>query len=128
MKAEVGLMTVRQLALRGGVSVHVVRTYLRRGILEPDSRTDAGYQLFSKVELKRLRFIRACQQLGFTLAEIEEIVRESRLERSPCPLVRGIMRRRLTETSEQLTQLQALLDRMSQASERWASATTGSCN
>lgn len=114
-------MTVRQLALRGGVSVHVVRTYLRRGILQAERRTDAGYQLFSETELRRLQFIRACQQLGFTLAEVEEIIRESRLQRSPCPLVRNIMQRRLAETAEQLAQLQALQERMTQASERWAS-------
>ena len=113
------LMTVRQLALRGGVSVHVVRSYLRRGILHAERRTDAGYQLFSNIEVQRLLFIRAAQQLGFTLTEIEEIVQHSRQRRSPCPLVRDIMRRRLRETSDQLGQLIALQARMATAANSW---------
>ena len=83
------LMTVRQLAQQGDVTVHVVRNYLRRGLLQAATHTEGGYQLFSASELQRLHFIRAAQQLGFTLAEIEEIIRYSLQRRSPCPLVRG---------------------------------------
>ena len=66
------LMTVRQLAQQGDVTVHVVRNYLRRGLLQAATHTEGGYQLFSVSELQRLHFIRTAQQLGFTLAEIEE--------------------------------------------------------
>src|SRR3546814_14144971 len=64
------LMTVRQLAQQGDVTVHVVRNYLRRGLLQAATHTEGGYKLFSASELQRLHFIRAAQQLGFTLAEI----------------------------------------------------------
>ena len=40
-------LTVRRLAQQGGVTVHVVRNYLRRGLLRASSHTDAGYQLFA---------------------------------------------------------------------------------
>lgn len=113
-------MTVRRLAQQGGVTVHVVRSYLRRGLLRAASHTDAGYQLFSADELQRLRFIRTAQSLGFTLAEIEEIFRHSRQRRSPCPYVRDITTRRLRETRAQLDHLMALLSRMSSAVDQWA--------
>lgn len=112
-------MTVRRLAQRGGVTVHVVRNYLRRGLLKAASYTEAGYQLFSAAELHRLHFIRTAQRLGFTLVEIEEILRRSRQRKSPCPLVRDIMTRRLEETRDQLEQLLALQRRMSQAVAHW---------
>lgn len=112
-------MTVRRLAQLGGVTVHVVRNYLRRGLLRAASHTEAGYQLFSTAELHRLHFIRTAQRLGFTLAEIEEILRRSRQRKSPCPLVRDIMSRRLTETREQLEHLLALQMRMAQAVAHW---------
>ena len=62
------LMTVRQLAQQGDVTVHVVRNYLRRGLLQAATHTEGGYQLFSASELQRLHFIRTAQQLGFTLS------------------------------------------------------------
>lgn len=112
-------MTVRRLAQLGGVTVHVVRNYLRRGLLRAASHTEAGYQLFSVAELDRLHFIRTAQRLGFTLAEIEEILRRSRQRKSPCPLVRDIMSRRLKETREQLEHLMALQTRMADAVAHW---------
>lgn len=114
------LMTVRQLARQGDVTVHVVRNYLRRGLLQAARHTESGYQLFSASELQRLRFIRTAQQLGFTLAEIEEIVRHSVLRRSPCPLVRDIIRRRLEDTRQQLDRLLAMHGRMERAIHTWA--------
>jgi len=115
------LMTVRQLAQQGDVTVHVVRNYLRRGLLQAASHTGSGYQLFSASELQRLHFIRTAQQLGFTLAEIEEIIRHSVLRNSPCPLVRDIIRRRLDDTRQQLDSLLAMHGRMEHAVHAWAS-------
>ncbi|WP_211219319.1 MerR family transcriptional regulator [Thermomonas fusca] len=115
------LMTVRQLAQQGDVTVHVVRNYLRRGLLQAATHTEGGYQLFSASELQRLHFIRTAQQLGFTLAEIEEIIRHSLQRHSPCPLVRDIIRRRLDDTRHQLDTLLAMHGRMEHAVRAWAS-------
>ena len=52
-KAVPPLMTVRQLARQGDVTVHVVRNYLRRGLLQAATHTEGGYQLFSASELQR---------------------------------------------------------------------------
>ncbi|GGK06198.1 MerR family DNA-binding transcriptional regulator [Luteimonas terricola] len=47
------LMTVRQLAQQGDVTVHVVRNYLRRGLLRAATHTESGYQLFDPAPLSR---------------------------------------------------------------------------
>jgi DNA-binding transcriptional MerR regulator len=114
------LMTVRQLARQGDVTVHVVRNYLRRGLLQAATHTEGGYQLFSTSELIRLHFIRTAQHLGFTLGEIEEIIHHSLLRHSPCPLVRDIIRRRLDDTRQQLDRLLAMHGRMERAIHAWA--------
>lgn len=113
-------LTVRRLAQLGGVTVHVVRNYLRRGLLRAGSHTASGYQLFSAAELKRLQFIRTAQRLGFTLAEIEEIIRHSRQRKSPCPMVRDLVRRRLEQTRRQLEDLLALQRHMATAVAHWS--------
>ena len=115
------LMTVRQLAQQGDVTVHVVRNYLRRGLLRAATHTGSGYQLFSASEIQRLHLIRTAQQLGNTLAEIEEIIRHSLLRHSLCPFVRDIIRRRLDDTRQQLDNLLAMHARMEHAVHAWSS-------
>jgi Hg(II)-responsive transcriptional regulator len=67
-------MTIGDLARRAGVNVQTVRYYERRGLLAEPSRTPAGYRTYAEDALERLRFIRRAQELGFTLAEIEELL------------------------------------------------------
>ncbi|MCB1607157.1 MAG: MerR family DNA-binding protein [Xanthomonadales bacterium] len=113
-------LTVRRLAQQAGVTVHVVRNCLRRGLLRASARSPSGYQLFSAAELQRLQFIRTAQRLGFTLAEIEEIIRRSRQRKSPCPMVRDLLGQRLEQTRTQLEELLALQRRMTEAIDHWA--------
>lgn len=51
--------TVSRLALDAGVSVHIVRDYLLRGLLRPVACTPGGYGLFDDAALQRLCFVRA---------------------------------------------------------------------
>ena len=48
--------TVSRLALDAGVSVHIVRDYLLRGLLRPVACTPGGYGLFDETALQRLCF------------------------------------------------------------------------
>lgn len=56
--------TVSRLALDAGVSVHIVRDYLLRGLLRPVAYTTGGYGLFDDTALQRLRFVRAAFEAG----------------------------------------------------------------
>jgi len=69
-----GRMTVGELARRAGVGVQTVRYYERRRLLPEAARRASGYREFTPAALDRLRFIRRAQELGFTLAEIAELL------------------------------------------------------
>src|SRR3546814_13211729 len=56
--------TVSRLALDAGVSVHIVRDYLLRGLLRPVACTPGGYGLFADAALQRLCFVRAAFEAG----------------------------------------------------------------
>jgi MerR family transcriptional regulator, copper efflux regulator len=74
MKAAIGSMTVGALAKQAGVKIDTIRYYERRGLLPKPPRTDSGYRTFTPSSLERLRFIRQAQALGFTLAEVNQLL------------------------------------------------------
>ena len=59
--------TVSRLALDAGVSVHIVRDYLLRGLLRPVACTPGGYGLFDDAAWQRLCFVRAAFEAGIGL-------------------------------------------------------------
>jgi DNA-binding transcriptional MerR regulator len=67
-------MRIGQLASQSGVNVQTIRFYERRRILSSPHRTPAGYRIYSAADLENLLFIKWCQQLGFTLKEIKQLL------------------------------------------------------
>lgn len=67
--------TVSRLAQDAGVSVHVVRDYLLRGLLRPAARTAGGYGVFDADALQRLRFVRAAFEAGVGLDVLARLCR-----------------------------------------------------
>ena len=67
-------MRIGDFARKAGVNVQTVRYYERRGLLPEPDRRASGYREYSPACLERLQFIRRSQDLGFTLAEIEELL------------------------------------------------------
>lgn len=67
-------MKIGELAQRAGVNIQTVRYYERRGLLPEPQRRPSGYREYGPDALDRLRFIKRAQELGFTLAEIGELL------------------------------------------------------
>lgn len=112
-------MRVQELAARAGVSGHAVRYYDRLGLLKPARDPENRYRRFDEAAVRRLRFIRRAQSLGFSLSEVKEILAMSGDGESPCPTVREIVRRRIEENAAQIRELQELQVRLERAARRW---------
>jgi DNA-binding transcriptional MerR regulator len=112
-------MTVNELAKQAEVSPGVVRFYARIGLLKPVRHSGNRYRLFSDADARRLLFILRAKGLGYTIAEIAEILKQSGKGKSPCPLVRDVIRRRITENRQRLDGLNALQLRMEKALVQW---------
>ena len=67
--------TISKLACDAGVSVHVVRDYVLRGLLHPTQCTESGYHLYDSQALARLRFVRAAFEAGIGLDELTRFCR-----------------------------------------------------
>lgn len=62
------------VAKQTGVNVETLRYYEREGLLPQPQRTEAGYRLYTDVDIQKIRFIKRAQELGFTLKEIKDLL------------------------------------------------------
>lgn len=68
-------MRIGKVATMARVSVETLRYYERRGLLPDPERSAAGYRSYEPDSVRRVRFIRHAQALGFTLDEIVDLLR-----------------------------------------------------
>lgn len=68
-------LTIGKLAKEAGVKVDTVRYYERRRLLREPARSPSGYRQYLPEAVTRIRFIKRAQELGFSLDEIDELLR-----------------------------------------------------
>lgn len=67
-------MRIGELAKRAGLNVPTLRFYEREGLLAKPARTRSGYRAYEQRDLERIRLIRSCQEIGFTLRDVREVL------------------------------------------------------
>lgn len=68
------VLRIGQLAKQAGVNVQTIRFYEREGLLAPPVRTASGYRAYTAADLERVRVIRVCQSIGFTLKDVKVVL------------------------------------------------------
>lgn len=63
-------LTIGRLAAEAGVNVETIRYYQRRGLMTEPDRPINGQRRYAVDAVKRVRFVKRAQVLGFTLEEI----------------------------------------------------------
>jgi DNA-binding transcriptional MerR regulator len=115
------MMTAAVLAKRTDTPIFTVRYYTRIGLLKPSRDMRNGYKVYKQSDKDRLKFINSAKELGFTLAEIEEILEHAVDGDSHCPMVREIVEKRIKENKEKITQMKKLQTRLESAASKWRS-------
>ncbi|MCR9210884.1 MAG: heavy metal-responsive transcriptional regulator [bacterium] len=67
-------MKIGEVAKRSDVGIETIRYYEREGLLAEPKRRPSGYRQYDESVVARLQFIRRTKELGFTLAEIKELL------------------------------------------------------
>lgn len=67
--------TISKAAQAAGVGVETIRFYERKGLIEqPPKPRDGGYRVYPDDTVRRVRFIRRAQELGFSLREVADLL------------------------------------------------------
>lgn len=102
-------MTIGRVAKKAGVGVETIRFYERRGLIEQPIKPDgAGFRNYPDEVVVQVRFIRRAQQIGFSLAEIGELLSLKADPTSDCGDIRERASAKLEEVDEKITSLKRM--------------------
>src|SRR5213596_1331946 len=101
-------LSTGEIAKQGGVNLETIRYYERRGLLPKPPRTPAGYRAFDAEAVRRIRFIKQAQALGFSLKEVRELLALRLDPRSSCADVRRRAEAKIADIEEKLRALRAM--------------------
>src|ERR671919_881382 len=101
-------MRVGEVAAEAGVNIQTLRYYERRGLLEEPRRTPSGYRQYSAETVRVVRFIKRAQELGFTLAEIQDLLRLREDRESSRAEVQAVARTKMEDIEGRIQSLRAM--------------------
>ncbi len=101
-------LTIGELAKQTGVKVVTIRYYEQTEVLPAPARTEGNYRTYSQEHVERLRFIRRCRDLGFSIEQIRDLLRLSSENTESCSDVCRLAERHLATVEEKLADLQRL--------------------
>ncbi|HHM8688401.1 TPA: Cu(I)-responsive transcriptional regulator [Pseudomonas aeruginosa] len=67
-------MNIGEASKASKVSAKMIRYYEQIGLIPPADRNDSGYRAYSQDDVHRLHFIRRARDLGFSVAEITDLL------------------------------------------------------
>jgi MerR family transcriptional regulator, copper efflux regulator len=111
MESMTKLLKIGDLARRTGKSVRALHLYEELGLLTPTARSQGGFRLYDDTAETRIRWIELLQDSGFSLHEIQSLLRAWRSTRyGPDAMnrIREIFEKRLAETRQAIVRYQAL--------------------
>ena len=104
-----GDLTIAKAARAASVGVETIRFYERRGLIEqPKKPQGSGFRVYSPALVKRIKFIRQAQQIGFSLHEIQELLALKADPAADCSMVRSQAVAKLEEVQRKIEQLRQI--------------------
>lgn len=116
-----GNLFIGTLAKQVGLNPRTIRYYERLQLLPPPLRSESRYRLYTADTAELLQFILKAKALGFTLAEIREIIALRQRGDLPCPHVHALLTERVKTLSRQIQDLSLLRDELKRLAKRSAS-------
>jgi Cu(I)-responsive transcriptional regulator len=111
-------LSIGDLAKATGTKAVTIRYYEQAGLFSPPPRTAGNYRAYGPGHLARLRFIRRCRDLGFTLDQVRNLLRLSSREDSDCAEVDRITAEHLAVIEKKIVDLGRLASELRRIARR----------
>ena len=121
-------MRIGELAEASGTTAKTLRFYEEQGLLPAAERTPAGYRDYTPDAVGRIDFIHRGQAAGLTLAQVRQILDIRDDGQAPCGHVQELLDSRLADLDEQISQLVALRETITQLRDQAATVEPETCS
>lgn len=101
-------MFIKELSQLTGVTAKTIRYYESIGLLPPPQRAENNYRVYSSDAVDRLRFIASIRALGFSLAEIFELLEAQANNQLHCHGIANSLDHHIKEIDRQIAGLLSL--------------------
>jgi|GEM_PF-193420 len=102
-------MTIGVLAKSAEVGVETVRFYERRGLLKQPIKEGSGFRHYSDSDIRKIRFIKRAQELGFTLEETRELLEMEVCSKATRPALQKKSQKKIDEIQQKIADLNEML-------------------
>lgn len=103
-----GPFNIGEAARRSDVSAKMVRHYESLSLLPSVNRTDSGYRQYTDKEVHTLRFIKRSRDLGFSMAEIADLLKLWQNRRRSSSDVRRIATKHVDDLNKRMAEMEAM--------------------
>ncbi len=101
--------TISKLAESCDVKNDTVRYYERSGLIQPIGHTKAGYRLYNQESIRKLKFIKKAQSLGFKLEEIKVLLYFDHSDKATANDVLNLTKNKVLEIRQRDKELKSIL-------------------
>ena len=111
-------MRIGLLAAETNTSAETLRYYEDLGLLPEPRRSDSGYRIYSREDVRIVTFIRRARGMGFSLKEIEELL-SLRVEKelATCGQVKSLAERKLSLIDDKIKELNKMKSALLQVTQ-----------
>lgn len=107
------VLTRGEVAQQAKVHVETLRYYERRGLVSRPLRSVSNYRLYPEDTVRRVRFIKHAQELGFSLSEIKELLSLRASPKARSAEVRARATAKISAIEEKIRALKAIKNTLS---------------
>ncbi len=101
-------LTIGNVAKLAEVHIETLRYYERKGVVPRPPRTISNYRRYPEDTVRRVRFVKHAQELGFSLKEIKELLALHGARGAGCRNVQQRAAAKITEIEEKIRSLQGM--------------------
>lgn len=121
-------MRIGELAEQTGCQVETIRYYERVGVLPAPQRGQNNYRRYGEPHRRRLRFVRRCRDLGFSLDEVRTLLGMIDGGTKNCTKVEALGRGHLEAVREKIADLRQMESRLNELVARCHGGNTPDCS
>ncbi len=101
-------MNIGEAAAETGMTAKSIRYYESIDLIPPAERSESGYRQYGARDIQTLHFIKRSRGLGFSVAEVAELLSLYRDRKRASGEVKGIVETHLDEIDQKITELESI--------------------